>query len=472
MGSRGEEPLKYAFPTLRCRRNGPRTTSPGRDADRSPCGHMSSPNESGERILDLDIATELKQSYLRYAMSVIVDRALPDVRDGLKPSQRRILVAMNDLGLTPQRKTLKCAKVVGETMGNYHPHGDQAIYPTLVRMGQSFNMRQPTDSAAGQLRLHRRRPACVDAVHRMPHDACRCRDAPGPRQGHGRLPAELRRVAPGADRPAGHVPEPPRQRRCGYRRGHGVVHALAQPERGGERDHRVPPQPGHRAPGADGTHPRPGLPDRWTDLRQEGDLRRVLHGARHPRDARQVRDHRARQGPRVDHRPRDPVSGEQGDASEEDRRGGQERPHHGHRRHPRRVRPPHPPRDPPEEGRGPRDRPQPALPVHAAQGVVQRHHDRAGRRAPGALQPQAPDRGVRQTPHHRHHAAHAVPPPQGRGARPHRRGPPQGTRPDRRDRRADPRVRGPEGSPRPGSSSASTSRPCRRKPSCRCACSA
>ena len=95
---------------------------------------------SAERILDLDIATELKQSYLRYAMSVIVDRALPDVRDGLKPSQRRILVAMNDLNLGPTRKTIKCAKVVGETMGNYHPHGDQAIYPTLVRMAQPFNM--------------------------------------------------------------------------------------------------------------------------------------------------------------------------------------------------------------------------------------------------------------------------------------------------------------------------------------------
>ena len=79
---------------------------------------MASPSDLGKRIQDLDIATELKQSYLRYAMSVIVDRALPDVRDGLKPSQRRILVAMNDLGLSPSRKTLKCAKVVGEAMGN------------------------------------------------------------------------------------------------------------------------------------------------------------------------------------------------------------------------------------------------------------------------------------------------------------------------------------------------------------------
>jgi DNA gyrase subunit A len=102
-----------------------------------------------ERILDLDIASELRQSYLKYAMSVIVDRALPDVRDGLKPSQRRILVAMNDLNLTPRHKTLKCAKVVGETMGNYHPHGDQAIYPTLVRMAQPFNMSVPLVQGQG-----------------------------------------------------------------------------------------------------------------------------------------------------------------------------------------------------------------------------------------------------------------------------------------------------------------------------------
>ncbi|MDF1701002.1 MAG: DNA gyrase subunit A [Planctomycetota bacterium] len=113
-------------------------------ADGTPDSGSPAPASDGsppsERIQDLDIATELKQSYLKYAMSVIVDRALPDVRDGLKPSQRRILVAMNDLNLSPRHKTLKCAKVVGETMGNYHPHGDQAIYPTLVRMAQPFNM--------------------------------------------------------------------------------------------------------------------------------------------------------------------------------------------------------------------------------------------------------------------------------------------------------------------------------------------
>ena len=76
------------------------------------------------RITDLQIETELSESYLTYAMSTIMDRALPDVRDGLKPSQRRILVAMNDLRLMPRSKHIKCAKIAGDTSGNYHPHGD------------------------------------------------------------------------------------------------------------------------------------------------------------------------------------------------------------------------------------------------------------------------------------------------------------------------------------------------------------
>ncbi|WP_207395039.1 DNA gyrase subunit A [Bremerella alba] len=89
----------------------------------------------------MSIEDELKESYLTYAMSVIVSRALPDVRDGLKPSQRRILVAMNDLNLTPGSSRVKCAKISGDTSGNYHPHGESVIYPTLVRMAQDWNMR-------------------------------------------------------------------------------------------------------------------------------------------------------------------------------------------------------------------------------------------------------------------------------------------------------------------------------------------
>ena len=99
------------------------------------------PDGNGESPSPLNIADELKDSYLTYAMSVIISRALPDVRDGLKPSQRRILVAMNGLGLSPSSSTSKCAAIVGETMGKYHPHGDQSIYGTLVRMAQNWNMR-------------------------------------------------------------------------------------------------------------------------------------------------------------------------------------------------------------------------------------------------------------------------------------------------------------------------------------------
>ena len=95
----------------------------------------------GTSIVQMPIEDELKSSYLTYAMSVIISRALPDVRDGLKPSQRRILVAMNDLNLSPGSARVKCAKISGDTSGNYHPHGESVIYPTLVRMAQEWNMR-------------------------------------------------------------------------------------------------------------------------------------------------------------------------------------------------------------------------------------------------------------------------------------------------------------------------------------------
>jgi DNA gyrase subunit A len=102
----------------------------------------SEPTPPEEKISGINVAEEIKNSFLDYSMSVIISRALPDVRDGLKPSQRRLLFAMfNDLNLVPTRKHLKCARIVGETMGKYHPHGDQAIYPTLVHMAQPWAMR-------------------------------------------------------------------------------------------------------------------------------------------------------------------------------------------------------------------------------------------------------------------------------------------------------------------------------------------
>ena len=100
-------------------------------------------------LLPVDIEAEMKKSYLDYAMSVIIARALPDVRDGLKPVQRRILVAMNDLGLASNRGYRKCAKICGVTSGNYHPHGEAVIYPALVRQAQDFNMRYPLIDGQG-----------------------------------------------------------------------------------------------------------------------------------------------------------------------------------------------------------------------------------------------------------------------------------------------------------------------------------
>src|SRR6266567_868540 len=96
---------------------------------------------NGDAREPLKIEDELKDSYLNYAMSVLISRALPDVRDGLKPSQRRILVAMHDLGLGPTAATSKCAGIIGETMKRYHPHGDMSIYDTLVHLAQDWVLR-------------------------------------------------------------------------------------------------------------------------------------------------------------------------------------------------------------------------------------------------------------------------------------------------------------------------------------------
>src|SRR5206468_6088148 len=99
------------------------------------------PTPPSSKDINTPIVREMQDSYLTYAMSVIISRALPDVRDGLKPSQRRILVAMNDLNLGPNTGRIKCAKICGDTSGNYHPHGEASVYPTLVRMAQEWNLR-------------------------------------------------------------------------------------------------------------------------------------------------------------------------------------------------------------------------------------------------------------------------------------------------------------------------------------------
>ena len=138
-GTPPEGPSAGGDPSVPPAEGTPATPPSGGNSGAPPAGG----DVHGGRLIDLPIEDELRGSYLTYAMSVIVSRALPDVRDGLKPSQRRILVAMNDLNLAPSASTSKCAAIVGETMKRYHPHGDQAIYPTLVRMAQDWNTRYP-----------------------------------------------------------------------------------------------------------------------------------------------------------------------------------------------------------------------------------------------------------------------------------------------------------------------------------------
>src|SRR3954447_17701173 len=112
---------------------------------------MSEPLEplGAGRIEPRELEQEMRASFLDYAMSVIVARALPDVRDGLKPVHRRILYAMHEAGLQPNRPRQKCARVVGDVMGSYHPHGDQSIYDTLVRLAQPVSMRYPLRDGQG-----------------------------------------------------------------------------------------------------------------------------------------------------------------------------------------------------------------------------------------------------------------------------------------------------------------------------------
>jgi len=126
--------------------------------------------ETADRIIATDLRNEMSRSYLEYAMSVIVGRALPDARDGLKPVHRRILYAMYELGLTPDRPFRKCARVVGEVLGKYHPHGDTAVYDALVRMAQDFNLRDPLIDGHGNFGSVDNDPAAA-----MRYTECRLR---------------------------------------------------------------------------------------------------------------------------------------------------------------------------------------------------------------------------------------------------------------------------------------------------------
>ena len=190
----------------------------------------------------------MERSFLDYAMSVITTRALPDARDGLKPVHRRILCGMYDLGARPDRSHMKCARVTGDVMGKYHPHGEGAIYDALVRMAQDFSLRHPLvdghgnfgspDFGAGRLALHR-----VPARARW---RCGCSTASTRTPSTSTTTTRARSSEP--DGAPGAVPEPARQRQPGHRGRHGHQHPAAQPRRGHRR---------HRPPASTTPRPRP-----------------------------------------------------------------------------------------------------------------------------------------------------------------------------------------------------------------------
>ncbi len=163
---------------------------------------LGSNGNGKERVLLVNVEDEMKTSYINYSMSVIVSRALPDVRDGLKPVHRRILYGMMELGLGAGRPFKKCARIVGDVMGKYHPHGDAAIYDTMVRMEQDFSLRYPLVDGQGNFGS-----VDGDGAAAMRYTEARMSRLAEEmlarhRQGHRRFRAQLRRDADDPQRAA------------------------------------------------------------------------------------------------------------------------------------------------------------------------------------------------------------------------------------------------------------------------------
>ena len=170
-------------------------------------------------------------------MSVIVARALPDVRDGLKPVHRRILYSMHENGYEWNKPYRKSARIVGDVIGKYHPHGDQAVYDALVRMAQDFSMRLPLIDGQGNFgSVDGDPPAAMRYTEARLAKVGACA-ARGHRQGHRRLPAQLRQYRARAGGAAGALSQPAGQRRRRHRRRHGDQHPAAQSGRGDRRLH-------------------------------------------------------------------------------------------------------------------------------------------------------------------------------------------------------------------------------------------
>ncbi len=270
-------------------------------------------NEIAREIQSVNLEDEMRQSYLDYAMSVIVGRALPDVRDGLKPVHRRVLHAMRELGNEYNRAYKKSARVCGDVIGKYHPHGEQAVYDAVVRMAQPFSMRYLLVDGQGQLRLGGRRSAGGNALHRGAHVAPRRSAACGHRQGNGRLRPELRRVGVRAFGAAHAHSQPAGQRLVGYRGGHGHQHSAAQHHRNRECVPRGARRPGHFARGSHAARAGSRLSHRRHHQRRAGNRHRIQDRSWSPVDSRSHAHRGGGQGRSSGHhRDRAALPGEQG----------------------------------------------------------------------------------------------------------------------------------------------------------------
>ena len=380
-------------------------------------------------------------------MSVIVGRALPLVEDGLKPVHRRVLYSMGENGFRPDRSYVKCARVVGEVMGNYHPHGDSSIYDALVRLAQPWSMRYPLIDGQGNFGSRGNDPRRRHALHRVPAVPAGDGDAAGHRRGHRRLLRQLRRQDPGAGRPAvpGAEPADQRQRRDRGRDGH--QRAAAQPARGRRRRGVGAGQLGGDRRGAarrpDGADQGPGLPDRRPDRRPGRHRAGLPHRPRLGADARGGRGRGGRPRPHHPGRHRAALPGQPGQPDRVDRQPAPRRQAGRHRRDQRRVVGPrrHAHRDHAQARRGGQGGAEQPLQAHPAAVRLRRQHAGHRRRraahaaaGPGGAQLHpAPDRG--------HRPAHPLPAAQGRGAGPHPARLRQGARRAGRGHRADPAPR-------------------------------
>ena len=223
----------------------------------------------------------MRSSFLDYAMSVIVSRALPDVRDGLKPVHRRILYAMHETGLQPNRPRVKCARVVGDVMGNYHPHGDAADLRHARPPGAALLDALPAGRRPGQLRQHRRRiPPAAMRYTEARLAAHRDRDAARHRRGHGRLRAELRRVAARAAVLPSRFPNLLVNGSPGSRSAWRRTCRRTTSARSIDALVAMIDDPDDRRRAADAAHQGPGLPDRRHHPRPRRDPRGVPLGPR------------------------------------------------------------------------------------------------------------------------------------------------------------------------------------------------